>query len=471
MGRITPVILCGGSGTRLWPASRAAYPKQFLALLNGVSSFHATLARIDDPALFSTPLVVAGEAHRFLVLHELGALGMEAEVLIEPEGRESGPAILAAAIRVARQSPDAVLLVLAADHLIEGIELFRQDCARAAEAAAHGFIVTFGITPDGPRTDFGYIRPGAPADGLENVWQVRAFIEKPAADKARALIADGHVWNSGNFCFRASDLIDEYRGADAATTDAVERSVDAARHDLGFLRLGKTDYGHARRLSIDHAVMEHTRRAAVLPARFRWSDIGSWQTLWELGQKDLCGNVVHGSACLEGVENAYVDTDGDIVTAVAGLRDVVVVARRDAVLVTSREHAGDVRTLVERMRHAHCPQADSHPFVHRPWGSFQTLESGDRYRVKLLRIRPGCALSLQWHRHRAEHWVVVRGTAKVTIGEATHVLHENESTFIPIGAPHRLENPGHIDLEVVEVQTGSYTGEDDIVRIEDAYGR
>ncbi|MGE0211756.1 MAG: mannose-1-phosphate guanylyltransferase/mannose-6-phosphate isomerase [Parvibaculaceae bacterium] len=470
MGRIIPVILCGGSGTRLWPASRTAYPKQFLPLFEGISSFQSTLARIDDPTLFSPPIIVAGERHRFLALHELGSLGLEAEILLEPEPRDSGPAILAAALHVAARSPEAVVLVLAADHLVEGLDAFHRDCLLAARAAARGLIVTFGVKASRPATEFGYVHPGLPLDGIEGVFRVEAFVEKPPLERAHALLDQGSLWNCGNFCFRAGDLVGEYRAFDAATVEAVEHSVKAASRDLQFLRLGE-DYGRSRRLSIDYAVMERTDRAVVLPASFRWSDIGSWQTLWELGRKDLNGNVERGPVSLADVENAYIDSDAAIATAVIGLSNVIVVVRRDAVLVAARDRAQDVRIVVDRLLRDRRPQAEEHPLVHRPWGCYQTLESGGRYRVKRLKIHPGGRLSLQKHLHRAEHWVVVSGTALVRIGEGVRTVHENESIFIPIGATHRLENPGRIDLEVVEVQSGSYTEEDDIIRIEDAYGR
>lgn len=471
MNPIVPAILGGGSGARLWPASRASYPKQFLPLLGEASSFRTTLERVNDPRLFARPLVVAGDPHRFIVLHELEAAGMEACILIEPAPRDSGPAILAAAISAMRTDESSVVLALAADHAITDAEGFREDCALAAGAAAEGYIVTFGVRPDRPATEYGYIKPGEAIAGSERIRRAVSFVEKPDLCRAQAFVEGGHVWNSGNFCFQASVLVEEYRRFDPDTVEAIERSLDASWTDFRFLRLGEAAYQGAAKRSIDYAVMERTERAVVLPARFGWADIGSWQSLWRLKSKDAQGNVASGPVVLRDVSGSYIEAEEHVLTAILGLKDVVVVVASDAVLVAARDRVHEIKDLVASMQRENRAQATEHLRVHRPWGWYQRIDLGDRFQVKRITVRPGGRLSLQKHFHRAEHWVVVKGTAAITVAGEVRLLHENQSTYIPIGEMHRLENPGRIDLELIEVQSGSYTGEDDIVRLEDIYER
>jgi len=465
---IIPLIMCGGAGTRLWPSSREGRPKQFLPLLGSKSTFQETMKRVSDPAVFGKPIVITNNQYRFLVAEQLAEIGIEADILLEPTRRDSGPAIAAGAAFARKRDGDPVMMALAADHIVADAVAFVAACRVAAESAAAGSIVTFGIRPDRPATEYGYIRPGS-ANGAD-IFAVSTFVEKPDLTTAEKYIEQGYLWNSGNFVFRASVLLDEYRQFDADSVAAAEAAVQDAGSDLGFVTLDTSAFSGAKPISIDYAVMEKTRRAAVVPVSYGWSDVGSWHAVWELSQKDKLGNASQGPAVFVDSRNSYVSSEKPLV-ALFGTENLVVVASEDAVLIANREHTAEMKKLVQKLKEVAPAVTMDHIRMHRPWGSYQSLDNGDRYQVKRIVVKKGGRLSLQYHNHRAEHWVVVRGTAKVTIGDQVKTLHENESIYIPIGTPHRLENPGKIDLELIEVQTGSYLGEDDIIRIEDDYRR
>lgn len=467
--QITPVLLAGGSGTRLWPVSRDGMPKQFLPLAGDLSTYQQALARVKTSAMFGPPIVVTANDFRFFARRQAEELGIEAEIVLEPGPRDSGPAIAAGAALAHRRDPNAVVLALAADHVILDQDRFEQACEEGREAASGDWLVTFGIAPSEPRTSYGYIKPGVPLN-TKHARAVERFVEKPDAATAARYVAEGYLWNSGNFLFRADALRAELERHEPAMAEATDAAVANAERDLGFLRLEQEAFAKAPRKSIDYAVMEKTDRAAVVEARFRWSDIGSWDALFDIGETDKDGNILHGPAVAIDSENSLVHADRHL-TAVVGVRDLVVVTTPDAVLVLPRTRAQEVKGLVAKLKSESHPEATSHRRNHRPWGSYEGVDLGERFQVKRLIVRPGAALSLQKHMHRAEHWVVVRGTAQVTIDGEERLVHENESTYIPIGAVHRLANPGKIPLELVEVQTGSYLGEDDIIRFEDVYGR
>lgn len=465
---IVPLIMCGGAGTRLWPASREGRPKQFLPLFGDLSTFQETLRRVSDSAQFGRPIVITNSQYRFLVTEQLAEVGISADILLEPMRRDSGPAIAAGAAFALSRDGDPLVVALAADHVIGDAEGFLSACGKAGEAAAAGRIVTFGVQPDRPATEYGYIKPAAKIGG--DAFAVERFVEKPDTETAERYIAEGYLWNSGNFVFRASVLLGEYETFDGTTIAAAKASVAKAGTDLGFVMLDEGAFGSAHPNSIDYAVMEKTARAAVVPVSYGWSDVGSWQAVWELAQRDAAGNASQGRAVFVESKNSYAASEKPLV-AMFGVEDVVVVASEDAVLIANRADTNGMKRLVQRLKEIAPAVTVDHLKMHRPWGSYQSLDSGDRYQVKRIVVKKGGRLSLQYHNHRAEHWVVVRGTAKVTLGDQVKVLHENESIYIPMGTPHRLENPGKIDLELIEVQTGSYLGEDDIIRIEDDYRR
>ena len=466
--RIIPLIMCGGAGTRLWPASREVRPKQFLPLFGARSTFQDTLARVSDAALFERPIIITNAAYRFMVLEQLAEIGIEADVLLEPVRRDSGPAIAAGAAFAQMRDEDAVVLALAADHVVRDTAAFLAACRQGLVAARDGRIVTFGIKPERPATEYGYISPGEAVSG--EVCAVAKFVEKPDQETAADYINSGYLWNSGNFMFRAAVLLDEYRKFDVASVDAVTGAVGKAGRDLDFVTLDPGSFGSAKAISIDYAVMEKTARAAVIPVSCGWSDVGSWHAVWELSDKDAQGNAAQGSAVFEDSRNCNVATDRALV-ALEGVDDLVVVATQDAVLVSRQNDANGLKRLVAKLKTVAPQVTEEHIKVHRPWGSYQSVDNGDRHQVKRIIVKPGNRLSLQKHHHRAEHWIVVRGAARVTINDDVKTVHENESVYIPMGAVHRLENPGKIMLELIEVQTGSYLGEDDIIRIEDDYRR
>jgi mannose-1-phosphate guanylyltransferase / mannose-6-phosphate isomerase len=466
--RIIPLIMCGGAGTRLWPASREVHPKQFLRLFGARSTFQNTILRVSDPALFERPIVITNKAYRFMVLEQLAEIGYEADVLLEPMRRDSGPAIAAGAAFAQVRDKDAVVLALAADHVVADVAAFVAACRQGLVAAEAGRIVTFGVKPERPATEYGYISPGEVISG--EVRSVAKFVEKPDPVKAADYIKAGYLWNSGNFMFRAGVLLEEYGNVDADSVRSVTDSVAKAGRDLGFVTLDEAAFGSAKAISIDYAVMEKTSRAAVVPVACGWSDVGSWHAVWELSAKDAQGNAARGAAVFEDSRNCNVATDRALV-ALEGVDDLVVVATQDAVLVSRQKDANGLKRLHAKLKAAAPEVTEDHIKVHRPWGSYQSVDNGERHQVKRIVVKPGGRLSLQKHHHRSEHWIVVRGAARVTVNELVKTVHENESIYIPIGAVHRLENPGKILLELIEVQTGSYLGEDDIIRIEDDYQR
>jgi len=460
--------MCGGAGTRLWPASREGRPKQFLPLFGPYSTFQDTIRRVSDPALFGRPIVVTNAQYRFLVAEQLATLGAEADIMLEPIRRDSGPAIAAGAAFAVKRGGDPVIVALAADHVVTDPAGFAKICGLAASAAAADRIVTFGVRPTRPATEYGYIRAGT-AIGAD-IFAIEKFVEKPNAKTAERYVKEGYLWNSGNFMFRAGLLLDEYRSFEPDCVAAVTASVEAAGTDLGFVTLDAQSFARATARSIDYAVMERTKRAAVMPVSYGWSDVGSWQAVWELSNRDALGNSAQGSVVFVDSCGCYVASDKQLV-ALFGVENLVVVTTDDAVLVAKREDGDGLRRVVKKLKDIAPAVTEEHLKVHRPWGSYHSIDRGDRFQVKRIVVKRGGRLSLQMHNHRAEHWIVVAGTARVTIGDEIKTVHENESVYIPIGARHRLENPGKIDLELIEVQTGSYLGEDDIIRIEDDYRR
>jgi mannose-1-phosphate guanylyltransferase/mannose-1-phosphate guanylyltransferase/mannose-6-phosphate isomerase len=474
--RIHPVILSGGSGTRLWPVSRQLYPKQLLAMIGDNSLLADTVRRVGDPDRFAAPTVICHEEHRFLVAEELRTAGRrtgrdDGRIVLEPAGRNTAPAAAAAAVDLADRDPDALLLLLPSDHAIADPAAFRAAVARAEAAAAAGWLVTFGMTPTRPETGYGYIRRGAALDGAAAAYRVSAFVEKPDRPTAEGYLADGgYLWNSGMFLMPVRTLLDELARLRPDVLAAARGAVDQARADLDFLRLDAEAFAAAPSASIDTAVMERTDRAAVLPAEMGWSDVGSWASLWEIADKDGDGNAVSGDVVARDARNCLLRSEDRLLAAI-GVADLVVVAQDDAVLVVPRARAHEVGALAQRLEADGRREAAVHSRVYRPWGSYQGIDLGPRFQVKRLTVSPGSRLSLQSHRHRAEHWVVVAGVAEVTRDDAVFHLYPDQSTYIPLGAVHRLANPGSAPLHVIEVQSGDYLGEDDIERYEDVYGR
>lgn len=466
--RIIPLIMCGGAGTRLWPASREVHPKQFLFLFGERSTFQDTILRVSDSMLFERPIVITNKAYRFMVLEQLAEIGIEADILLEPMRRDSGPAIAAGAAFAQMRDKDAIVLALAADHVVRNTEAFVDACRQGLVAVETGCIVTFGVRPERAATEYGYISSGSVISG--EVRNVAKFVEKPNSKMAAEYVGAGYLWNSGNFMFIASVLLDEYAKVDAESVQAITNSVLKAGRDLGFVTLDPDAFGAAKVISIDYAVMESTSRAAVVPVKCGWSDVGSWHAVWELSDKDKQGNAAQGVVVFEDSRNCNVSTDRALV-ALEGVDDLVVIATQDAVLVSRQQDANGLKGLVAKLKTIAPQVTENHIKVHRPWGSYQSIDNGERHQVKHIVVKPGERLSLQKHHHRSEHWIVVHGTARVTVNELVKIVHENESIYIPIGAVHRLENPGKILLELIEVQTGSYLGEDDIIRIEDDYRR
>jgi len=469
--RIVPLVLAGGAGTRLWPVSRDAMPKQFLPLVGERSTYQQALVRVSSAALFAPPIVMTSDPFRFFARRQAEELGIDATVVLEPMRRDSGPAIAAGAAWARQRDPDAIVLALAADHVILDTDLFEDACRAGRDAAAAGHIVTFGIRPSAPKTSYGYVRRGEPL-AIKGLSRVAEFVEKPDAATAVRYVAQDFLWNSGNFLFRADALLSELGRFEPAMAKAVEDAVAAADidSDLGFVRLEAKAFARAPQKSIDYAVMEKTAHAAIVEGRFRWSDIGSWDAVLEVAPRDEKGNAASGPVLAVDAKGCVVHAEGRL-TAVLGVEDLIVVTTPDAVLVLPRARAEEVKALVAEIQRQGRAEAKEHRRIYRPWGYYESVDAGDRFQVKRIVVAPGGKLSLQKHHHRAEHWVVVRGTAEVTIGDKVQMVHENESIYIPIGSVHRLANPGRIGLELIEVQTGSYLGEDDIIRFDDVYRR
>ncbi len=470
-GRIVPIVLSGGSGSRLWPVSRASFPKQLWPLISDRTMLQETVLRAGGDE-FAPPIVVCNHEHRFLIAEQLREVGFEAaRILLEPVGRNSAPAIAAAALLAAETDPQAVLWMMAADSAIKDSGALGRALSDAVAAARAGQVVTFGMKPTRPETGYGYIELGETLPGCEGVHRIARFVEKPDLERAAMLVATGrHLWNSGMYVFTVETLLEEMQAHAPDVLAAARRAIEGRTQDLDFLRLDEASFRDAPDISIDYAIAERTHRAAVVPADLGWSDVGSWDALWDISPKDDAGNASVGDVVLEHAQNCYVRSDG-IVTAVVGVQDVITVVTEDAVLVTHRNRAQDVKKVVERLRDAGRPEALAHNRAYRPWGFYETLIQGARFQVKRIVVQPGHLLSLQKHFHRAEHWVVVAGTAVVTRGGEDVLVRENESIYLPLGTVHRLANPGKIPLTLIEVQSGPYLGEDDIVRYEDSYNR
>lgn len=469
--KIRPILLSGGAGTRLWPLSRAHYPKQLLPLLSERSLLQETALRVAPEHGFAAPLVICNDQHRFVVAEQLRAVGCRPEaILLEPIGRNTAPAAAAAAVVAAASDPDALVLLLPSDHFIEKPEAFRAAIAAATPAAQQGYFAIFGVTPTQPETGYGYIRQGAALRDFPALSAVAQFIEKPDAPTAKRLLAEGCLWNGGMVLFSARAYLSELRGFEPEIVDAARDAVAAAKQDLDFLRLDRAAFTRAPAKSIDYALLEHTQRAALIPVSMGWTDVGSWNGLWQTQAKDAAGNVVAGDAVTNETYDSYIRAEHRLV-AVQGVRDLVVIETADAVLVMARDQAAKLGATVAKLGADHRDVTESHRRVLRPWGSYEPVDSGAGFQVKRLIVNPGCRLSLQRHRRRAEHWVVVRGTARVTCDGKSFDLEANQSTYIPVGSLHRLENPTDQPLHLIEVQSGDYLGEDDIERLEDQYGR
>ncbi|AIF49390.1 mannose-1-phosphate guanylyltransferase/mannose-6-phosphate isomerase [Dyella japonica] len=468
---LIPLILSGGSGTRLWPISRRNLPKQFLSLAGSETLFQQTVQRALNLAGATSPVVVASDDHRFLAAEQLQALQISnTSILLEPVARNTAPAIAVGALQALTKDPEAIVLVLPADHLVGDAASFSAAVAKAQPLAEQGWLVTFGIRPDRPETGFGYIRRGKALGG--GAFQVEQFVEKPQLEVAERYVSSGEYdWNSGMFMFRAASYIDELGKHAPAMLAAARAAFENANIDLDFIRLEAKTFASAPSDSIDYAVMEKTSRAAVVPVACQWSDIGSWDALWLAAEKDANGNHVEGDVIALDTRGSLVRSHDRHMVATIGLKDVVVVTTPDATLVAHRNASQEVKRVVEKLKDAGRTEHDLHRVVHRPWGTYDSLERGDRFQVKRIVVKPGASLSLQMHHHRAEHWIVVKGVAEVTCDDKVFLLAENQSTYLPLGSKHRLRNPGKVPVELIEVQSGSYLGEDDIVRFDDAYGR
>ena len=466
--RIIPVIMCGGAGSRLWPVSRDTMPKQFISLFGKESTFQRAMALLADEKVFAPAIVITNAEYRFTVQEQLLAIGASAQIVLEPTRRDSAAAVAVATELALARDPDAIVGVFAADHVVQDGSQFIETCRQAAATAAQGRIVTIGIAPTHPASGYGYIRLGD--DIGDGAREVVAFVEKPDEARAAQYLLDGYLWNSGNFIFDAATMRNELEALEPEVLHPVVEAVGRAKTDLDFVLLDLAAFGQAKKISIDYAVMERTKKAAVVSGKFGWSDVGAWSAVWDLSDKDADGNVVEGRGYVLDGSNNLVRSE-DALVAVIGLDDVAVISTRDAVLVAPKAKADKVKEMVALITANGESEAGAHREIQRPWGKYLSVDMGSRYQVKRITVKPGGVLSLQKHYHRAEHWVVVRGTAEVTRNDETIVVHETESIYLPIGCVHRMANPGKIPLELIEVQVGSYLGEDDIVRIQDIYKR
>jgi len=464
-----PVILSGGSGTRLWPLSRPLYPKQFLALHTSNTLFQETVLRLDALDL-RDPIVVCNEEHRFIVAENMRALGKEANaIFLEPVGRNTAPAIAVAALEAIKEDNDAILLVMPADHVIENTKAFAKGVKSAETLAQKGHVVTFGIKPTSPHTGYGYIETGE--EITTDAFTLAGFKEKPDTKTAEDFLKQGtYLWNSGMFCFKARTYLEELEKQQPNIVACAKASLKAAKSDLDFIRLNKESFEKCEDISIDYAVMEHTNHGVVVSLDAGWSDIGSWDALWEVCDKDKEGNVLKGDIIAQNTKNSFVHGKNKLVCTL-GLDNIIIVDTKDALLVAHKNHVQGIKDIVSKLKKSDRKEALHHRTVYRPWGHYDSIDVGERDQVKRISVKPGAKLSLQKHFHRSEHWVVVKGTASVTRGEEAITVSENESVYLPVETVHALENPGKIPLELIEVQTGSYLGEDDIVRLEDLYGR
>lgn len=465
---ISPIIMCGGSGTRLWPLSRAQFPKQFLALVNDSSMLQDTLVRL--PAKHQAPVFICNEDHRFLVAEQVKQVQCEdATILLEPQGRNTAPAVALAALNALAENQDALLLVLAADHVIKDTQKFHQAVATATVAAEQGKLVTFGIVPTHAETGYGYIKQGSKQS--DDCYQVAQFVEKPNEEVAQSYLTSGdYLWNSGMFLFKASRYLEELEKFRPDILAACQEAMINVEKDLDFTRPDREAFLQCADESIDYAVMEKTSDAVVVPLDAGWSDVGSYSALWEVCQQDAQHNVIKGDVIAHDTNNSYIHSQNKLI-ATLGVDNLVVIDTPDAVLVADKDKVQNVKEIVNQLKAQQRPEAKLHREVYRPWGKYDSIDTGERFQVKRITVNAGAKLSVQMHHHRAEHWIIVSGTAKVTLDDETILLSENQSTYIPIGVVHALENPGKLPLEMIEVQSGSYLGEDDIVRFEDRYGR
>jgi len=466
-----PVILSGGGGTRLWPMSRTHYPKQFLPLTGEHTMLQETLTRLSGLADLEPAIVIANNNHRFLVAEQLQSIGADnSHILLEPVGRNTAPAVALAAFCAQAEGRDPLLLVLPADHVIGDKAAFHEALSRGQQQAENGQLVTFGITAHSPETGFGYIKRGT-EQATEGAFAVAEFVEKPDSATAQGYLDSGqYYWNSGMFLFKASSYLKELQEFEPAVYEAASAAFDASQRDLDFLRIDATHFANSPNIAIDYAVMERTRKATVVALDAGWNDLGSWSSMWDHAEKDEHNNAIRGDVITEQSSDNLIFAEDRLVTTI-GVSGLVVVQTTDAILVADKEKVQDVKKIVEALKSEERLETDFHSKVHRPWGNYEGIALGDRYQVKCIEVKQGSTLSLQMHHHRAEHWIVVSGTAEVTKGEETFLLSENQSVFIPLGVKHRLKNTGAIPLRIIEVQSGSYLGEDDIVRFEDVYGR
>ena len=466
--KIFPTIMCGGSGTRLWPLSRALFPKQFLPLVNDTSMLQDTLLRLPENS--KEPVFICNEEHRFLLAEQVRQLSQsQGTILLEPEGRNTAPAVALAAINALSKDKDAMLLVLAADHVIKDKKAFHQAIAQASIAAEQGKLVTFGIVPTHAETGYGYIKKGS--QQASGIYKVAQFVEKPEQVVASNYVASGdYLWNSGMFLFKASRYLEELAKYRADILDKCQQAMADVEQDFDFLRPNKSAFLACASESIDYAVMEKTDAAVVVPLDAGWSDVGSYSALWEVCQQDENQNVLKGDVIAQATTNSYIHSQNKLIATI-GVDNLVIIDTPDAVLVANKDKVQNVKKIVEQLKKEQRSEAVLHREVYRPWGKYDSIDTGERFQVKRITVKPGAKLSVQMHHHRAEHWIIVSGTAKVTIDEKTVLLTENQSAYIPVGAVHALENPGILPLEMIEVQSGSYLGEDDIVRFEDRYGR